>query len=122
MSGLNEHNGNLYVSAQRLNRKSLTYAFEPTNYSLLIEIDTKIDRILQTYKFKGKNPFFKLHKSKIFGDDFLIASCVGKFSYKIGDAGLDGGISAFNLSTKTFLPNYLYSEKEAGGEILDFCN
>jgi hypothetical protein len=116
MSGLFAHDGSVYVAVQRLDRNSVLATFPPTDYSALIEIDGTTGSVVAEHRLPLKNPFGKLRSVTIFGQPHLIVATPGG----IGAAyGLDGGVAAFNLITKSYRPGNLYTEVAAGGDILD---
>ena len=106
----------LYVQLQRLDRNDPSGIPTPNSDSLLLELDVNTDIVTNTYSFKSRNPISKIQKIDIAGESYLAICAPNKLGFI---SQLDGGIVAFSLQTKTFRTNFLYSEMEAGGDILD---
>ncbi len=116
MSGLHLENGRLFVALQRLDRNNVVLTFPPTDYSTLLEIDVTTNTVLAEHRPDATNPFGRLRRVEVFGQPHLILVTPGGFgpSYPA-----NGGVQLFNLSLRTFRPGFIYSEVEAGGDILD---
>ncbi len=115
-SGMHLEGDLLYVALQRLDRNSAVEVFPPTDYSLLLEIETKENRVLAAYRTPFANPFGSLHRTHLFGKPHLVLVTPGR----IGEASLpDGGVVAFDLASRRFRIPPLYLETTAGGDLLD---
>ena len=116
MSGMHLEGNLLYVALQRLDRNDPSGRFPPYGSSLLIEINTDSETVSAVYTFPGRNPFGKLRRVIFEGAPHLICACPGRMGFI---SELDGGVAAFNLTSKTFRPGFIYAETAAGGDILD---
>lgn len=105
----------LYIQLQRLDRNDPSGIPSPNSDSLLLELDVNTDTTVQTYTIQSRNPISKMEKMEIDGDSYLVMCAANRLGFI---SKLDGGIVAFNLRTKTFLNQFLYSESTAGGDIL----
>ncbi|TGL59110.1 hypothetical protein EHQ58_09340 [Leptospira ognonensis] len=112
-----QHESSLFVTLQRLDRNDVSGFFPPNSDSLLIEIDMNLDQVIGVYTLPIRNPSGRIYKKVIFGDLYLLISCVGYVGFL---SRADGGILAFHLPTKTFRANALFAESTAGGDILNF--
>ncbi|MCK6382019.1 MAG: hypothetical protein L6Q54_12330 [Leptospiraceae bacterium] len=110
------YEGKVYIQVQRLDRNDESGYFAPNASSQLLEIDTSTDRVIQSYTFQSRNPMSKIQKVELFGDPHLIMALPNRQGFL---SKIDGGVEGFNLKTKSFYPKFLYSESEAGGDILD---
>ncbi|MEQ9363733.1 MAG: hypothetical protein RIF32_05795, partial [Leptospirales bacterium] len=116
MSGMHNEGGRVFVALQRLDRNSALQVFPPTAYSSLIEIDAASNVVVAEHILPLKNPFGKLRNVTLFGQSHIVIAAPGG----IGAAyGFDGGVIAFQISTRTSRPGGIYSEATAGGDILD---
>lgn len=106
----------LYLQLQRLDRNDPSGYFSPNASSLLVEIDVNTDKVVSSYTFQSRNPISKIQKMDLFGSPHLVMAAPNKQGFLSQN---DGGVEAFNLTTKTFRTGFLYSEIEAGGDILD---
>ena len=106
----------LYVALQRLDRNAGTGIFPPTAYSLLVEIDINTGQVVNSIQTPYTNPFGRFRRVELFGQPHLVIPMAGKIGVQ---SEQDGGVFAFNLSTRSFQPGALYSEIIAGGDILD---
>jgi hypothetical protein len=106
----------LYLQLQRLDRNDVSGFPSPNSDSYILRINTITDEILGTTKTLYSNPFGKMQKISL-GTENYIAMCLpARLGYL---SQLDGGIGALNISTREFRNAPLYSEKVAGGDILD---
>ncbi|BDA77867.1 hypothetical protein LPTSP3_g07970 [Leptospira kobayashii] len=115
MVGMISVGNSLYVCLQRLDRNDPSGYFPPYGRSLLVEIDMIADQVIGTYEFPVPNPLGKPQFVKLFGEDHLVFATANRLGFL---SAMDGGVTAFRLSSKTFLPGILYDEKTAGGDIL----
>jgi len=115
MAGMIGVGNSLYVCLQRLDRNDSSGYFPPYGSSLLVEIDMTSNQVIGTYEFPIPNPLGKPQFIKLFGEDHLIFATANRLGFL---SALDGGVTAFRLSSKTFLSRMLYDEKTAGGDIL----
>lgn len=109
-------NDRLYVQLQRLDRNDPSGYYSPNASSLLLEINTSTDKVIQSYTFQSRNPISKIQKTDLFGDSHLVMAVPNKQGFL---SKIDGGVEVFNLRTKSFRAGFIYSESEAGGDILD---
>lgn len=116
ISGLHLEGDRLYAALQRLNRNDPSGFFPPTDASFLVEIETVTNLVLAVHQFPGLNPFGKMRRVVFEGAPHLIVACPGRMGYL---SQLDGGVVAFNLTTRSFRPGFLFSEATAGGDILE---
>ncbi|MBX7057012.1 MAG: hypothetical protein K1X75_03025 [Leptospirales bacterium] len=108
--------GRLFVSVQRLNQNDPVFVRPPTDYSSLVEIDAASLMPVAEYRMPALNPFSKLRRAQLQGRPVLYVAAPGYFGFNFR---LDGGVVAFDLSTRSFFPQLLYSESAAGGDIVD---
>lgn len=116
MSQMYIEGSSLYIQLQRLDRNDPSGIPTPNSNSLLLEIDLNSDTVINSYDFKSRNPISKIQRLEMGGELFLIMCAPNRLGFI---SQLDGGVVAFSLTTKTFRTNFLYSELEAGGDILD---
>lgn len=107
----------LFLLLQRLDRNDASGFLPPNSTSYLIEIDMDLNSIVRVYDLPFRNPSSKIQKLIWNGEPILVFSCVGRVGFL---SQLDGGLVAFHLGRREFLPNLLYSETTAGGDILSF--
>ncbi len=107
----------IYVLLQRLDTNNPTFPFFPNTDSLLLEIDSRTDKIIASYITPSRNPFSKINKVNLLGEPHLAFACPNQIG---AISKIDGGIVAFNLNTKKFRAGFLLSETETNGDILDF--
>ncbi len=112
-----QHESSLFLTLQRLDRNDVSGYFPPNSDSYLLEIDMNLDQVIRVYTLPYRNPSAKIVKKTIFGEPYLIISCVGYVGFL---SRIDAGIVAFHLPSRTFRPNLLYSEAAADGDILAF--
>ncbi|MDF3819511.1 hypothetical protein P3G55_06355 [Leptospira sp. 96542] len=111
------HGSTLYVLLQRLDRNDVSGYLPPNSPSYMVEIDMDLNQILNVYTLPFRNPSSKIQKINLYGETYLVLSCVGRVGFL---STLDAGIIAFRLSTREFLSERLYAEETAGGDILAF--
>lgn len=118
VAGLHAEGNTVFAVVQRLDRNSGTATWPPSaGYpSLLLEINTTTDSVVATYTMPFNNPFGRIHRVDLFGDPHLVFACPAFMGF---NHRIDGGIVAFNLTTRSFRPQPLYSEAVAGGDLLD---
>ncbi|MEM7180625.1 MAG: hypothetical protein AAF518_06920 [Spirochaetota bacterium] len=116
VSGLLLHDGRLYAAVQRLDRNNPTSIWPPADYSLLLEIDISTNVIVATYQTQATNPRGKLFLVTLSGEPHIVFAASG---FSGSSFRLDGGVEAFNLNRKEFLPRFLYTEQIAAGDILN---
>ncbi len=114
MSGMHLEGDYLYVALERLDRNQ-SY-LPPSLPSVLVEISVLTDVVTNVFTFQRPNPFGHLRRVVFQGQPHLIVSCPGRMGFI---SALDGGVEAFNLSTRAMRPGFLYKEETAGGDILD---
>lgn len=107
----------LFVLLQRLDRNDVSGYLPPNSDSYLVEVDMDLNQIKAIYTLPYRNPSSKIQKVFLFGETYLVFSCVGRVGFL---SQIDAGIIAFRLSTRQFHPNRLYAEDVAGGDILSF--
>ncbi|MCG6139226.1 hypothetical protein LFX27_01380 [Leptospira mtsangambouensis] len=107
----------LFVLLQRLDRNDVSGYLPPNSDSYMVEIDMNLNQIRSVYTLPYRNPSSKIQKVNLFGEPHLVLSCVGRVGFI---SQIDAGIIAFRLSTRQFLPNRLFAEETAGGDILAF--
>ncbi|TGN07110.1 YncE family protein [Leptospira ilyithenensis] len=115
MAGMISVGNSLYVCLQRLDRNDPSGYYPPYGSSLLVEIDMTSNQVVGTFEFPVPNPLGKPQFVKIFGEDHLVFATANRLGFL---SAMDGGVTAFRLSSKTFLSRVLYDEKTAGGDIL----
>ena len=118
MSGMLATDTRVYVAVQRLNRNAGVGTFPPTDHSSLLELDRESGAVLREYHTPATNPFNKLRRMSLFGQDLIVFSCPAGIGANFDTAG---GIVAFDLNLKAFRSGFFYSEAAAGGDILDFA-
>ncbi|MDX1959764.1 MAG: hypothetical protein SFU98_14405 [Leptospiraceae bacterium] len=106
----------LYLQLQRLDRNDSSGFPAPTDFSYLLEFDTLNDSLIGAYRTPSSNPLGKMHKVDLNGVPHLLMCLPARLGFL---SKLDGGVYAFNLLNKKFLPNPIYSEQIAKGDILD---
>jgi len=112
-----QHESSLFVTLQRLDRNDASGYYPPNSESLLLEIDLNLDQVIRTYTLPIRNPSGRIYKKVIFGEPHLLISCVGFVGFL---SRTDGGILAFHLPSRTFRASPLFTERAAGGDILNF--
>lgn len=117
MSGMVIHEDRLYVAVQRLQRDAPSGIYPPTDSSGLVEIDMDTDKIVAEHRLDSTNPFGALQKMDLWGEPQLLVALPAGLG---ANADTKGGIEAFDPATKTSRGEFLYSEKVAGGDILNF--
>ncbi|AXX16613.1 YncE family protein [Leptospira borgpetersenii] len=115
MNGLKIVGDSLFVCVQRLDRNDPSGYFPPNTTSLLLEIDIATDRVIGVYTFPSSNPVSKPQLVDLFGEPHLVVATPARMGFQ---SRIDGGVSAFRLSTRSFVSRFLYSESVAGGDIL----
>ncbi|WP_061266202.1 YncE family protein [Leptospira interrogans] len=115
MSGLKIVGDSLFVCLQRLDRNDPSGYFPPNTNSILLELNVSTDQVVGTYTFPSSNPVGKPQLVELFGESHLVIATPAKMGFQ---SQIDGGVSAFRLSTRTFVSRFLYSEAIAGGDIL----
>lgn len=106
----------LYLQLQRLDRNDVSGFPSPNSDSYILRINTITDEILGTTKTLYPNPFGKMQKISLGTENFIAMCLPARLGYI---SQLDGGIGALNTATAEFRNTPLYSEKIAGGDILD---
>jgi hypothetical protein len=114
-SGIMELNNKIYVALQRLDRTNPFQIFPVTDYSLLLEIDPTIDRVINQYYLLYKNPLSKLKKYNITGEDCIFVANAGNVAFNFA---IDGAIEGFCPQSNSQFT--LLKEISVGGDILDF--
>lgn len=104
----------LYAALQRLDRNQSN--LPPAGISRLVEIDTASDSVSAVFDFPAANPFGKFRRVLFSGVPHLVIPCPARLGFI---SQMDGGVTAFNLATRSFRPGFLYAETTAGGDILD---
>ncbi len=116
MSGMQIVGNSVFVCLQRLDRNDPSGFLPPGPWgSLLLEIDILTDTVIGTYTFPTPNPVGKPQLVDIFGESHLVFPTPNRLGFI---SAIDGGISSFRLSTRTFRSGRLYNESAAGGDIL----
>ncbi|TGK64846.1 hypothetical protein EHQ27_03030 [Leptospira wolffii] len=116
MSGMQIVGTSLFLCLQRLDRNDPVGYFPPGPWgSLLLEIDTITDTVIGTYTFPVPNPVGKPQLLDLFGESHLVFANPNRLGFI---SAIDGGVTAFRLSTRSFRPGYLFSEATAGGDIM----
>ncbi|MDI7225197.1 hypothetical protein [Leptospira santarosai] len=115
MNGLKIVGDSLFVCVQRLDRNDPSGYFPPSTTSLLLEINITTDTVVGAYTFPSSNPVSKPQLVDLFGEPHLVIATPARMGFQ---SRIDGGVSAFRLSTRTFISRFLYSESVAGGDIL----
>lgn len=115
MNGLKIVGDSLFVCVQRLDRNDPSGYFPPNTTSLLLEISIETDAVIGVYTFPSSNPVSKPQLVDLFGEPHLVVATPAKMGFQ---SRIDGGVSAFRLSTRSFVSRFLYSESVAGGDIL----
>ncbi|MCG6167121.1 YncE family protein [Leptospira sanjuanensis] len=115
MNGMKIVGDSLFVCIQRLDRNDPSGYFPPNTTSLLVEISITTDSVLGVYTFPSSNPVNKPQLADLFGEPHLVIATPGRMGFL---SQIDGGVSAFRLSTRSFVSRLLYSEAVAGGDIL----
>lgn len=116
VNGLYYYKGKLYVFLQRLDRNSSAAIWPPTDYSLILEIESDSGTVLAEYKTLATNPIGNPIFTNLFGEPHLVYACPGFQGYNFQ---LDGGVEAFNLNTKQIRNPFLIAETTVKGDILD---
>ena len=106
----------LYLQLQRLDRNDISGFPSPNTYSYILKINIITDEIIGVSKTPYPNPFGKMQKISLGSDNFIAVCLPARLGYI---SQLDGGIGALNIATGEFRASLLYSEKDAGGDILD---
>ena len=106
----------LYLQLQRLDRNDISGFPSPNTDSYIIKINIITDEIISVIKTLYPNPFGKMQKITLGSENFIAVCLPARLGYI---SQLDGGIGALNISTGEFRTSPLYSEKDAGGDILD---
>ncbi|EMY77201.1 hypothetical protein LEP1GSC060_2009 [Leptospira weilii serovar Ranarum str. ICFT] len=115
MSGLKIVGDSLFVCVQRLDRNDPSGYFPPNTTSLLLEVSITTDEVVGVYTFPSSNPVGKPQLVELFGEPHLVIATPARMGFQ---SRIDGGVSAFRLSTKSFISRFIYSEVVAGGDIL----
>ncbi|XDD49425.1 YncE family protein [Leptospira sp. WS92.C1] len=115
MKGMKIVGDSLFVCLQRLDRNDPSGYFPPNTNSLLLEINILTDTVTGVYPFPSANPVGKPQLVDLFGEPHLIFATPARMGFL---SQIDGGVSAFRLSARTFVSRLLYSEVIAGGDIL----
>jgi len=116
-SGLHLVGSSLYLALQRLDRNDPRGYLPANSESLLIEINSNSGNVINSYVFPARNPFTNFQQISLRSQAYLTMSCGGNVGFL---SQIDGGIYAFSLESKSFLPNPLLSEAAVGGDILAF--
>ncbi|AOP33272.1 hypothetical protein A0128_05060 [Leptospira tipperaryensis] len=116
MSGMKIVGDSLFVCLQRLDRNDPSGFFPPNTTSLLLEINIPSDKVIGSYTFPASNPVNKPQLLDLFGEPHLVFATPGRMGFL---SQIDGGVSAFRLSTRSFLSRFLFSESVAGGDIVN---
>ncbi|TGM61554.1 YncE family protein [Leptospira adleri] len=116
MSGMKIVGDSLFVCLQRLDRNDPSGYFPPNTTSLLLEINILTDKVVGSYTFPSANPLNKPQLLDLFGEPHLVFATPGRMGFL---SQIDGGVSAFRLATRSFLPRLLFSESVAGGDIVN---
>ncbi|MCB1177140.1 MAG: hypothetical protein KDK36_06125, partial [Leptospiraceae bacterium] len=111
------YNGKLFLQLQRLDKNDVSGFPAPNTHSLLLEIDTSTDKVINAHKTPVPNPVSKIYSINLLGDDYLVMSLAGRLGFI---SKIDGGIFLFNLRTGQFNNTPILSEAAVGGDILDF--
>ena len=106
----------LYLQLQRLDRNDISGFPSPNTDSYIIKINIITDEIISVIKTLYPNPFGKMQKITLGSENFIAVCLPARLGYI---SQLDGGIGALNIATGEFRTSPLYSEKDAGGDILD---
>ncbi|AVV49182.1 YncE family protein [Leptospira santarosai] len=115
MNGLKIVGDSLFVCVQRLDRNDPSGYFPPNTTSLLLEVSIATDTVVGVYTFPSSNPVSKPQLVDLFGEPHLVIATPARMGFQ---SRIDGGVSAFRLSTRSFISRFLYSESVAGGDIL----
>ncbi|TGM01133.1 hypothetical protein EHQ76_10895 [Leptospira barantonii] len=115
MNGLKIVGDSLFVCLERLDRNDPSGYFPPNTTSLLLEINIATDKVVGSYTFPSSNPVSKPQLVDLFGEPHLVVATPARMGFQ---SQIDGGVSAFRLSTRSFVSRFLYSETVAGGDIL----
>ena len=107
----------IYVLLQRLDRNDPTAPLPPNSDSMLLEIDSRTDKIISSYITPSRNCLSRIRKINFNSEPHLAFACPNRTGFI---SKIDGGIVAFNLNTKKFRVGFLLSETETGGDISDF--
>ncbi|MBM9577109.1 hypothetical protein JWG45_08070 [Leptospira sp. 201903070] len=116
MSGMKIVGDSLFVCLQRLDRNDPSGYFPPNTTSILLEIHVPTDTVIGNYTFPASNPLNKPQLLDLFGEPHLIFATPSRMGFL---SQIDGGVSAFRLGTRSFLPRFLFSESNAGGDIVN---
>ncbi|EMJ96453.1 hypothetical protein [Leptospira alstonii] len=116
MSGLKIVGDSLFVCVQRLDRNDPSGYFPPNTTSLLLEVSITTDEVIGVYTFPSPNPVGKPQLVDLFGEAHLVIATPARMGFQ---SRIDGGVSAFRLSTRSFLSRFIYAEAVAGGDILN---
>ncbi|TGK05089.1 hypothetical protein EHO59_08635 [Leptospira semungkisensis] len=115
-SGMQIVGTSLFICLERLDRNDPSGYFPPGPWgSLLLEIDILTDSVIAVYTFPTPNPVGKPLLVDIFGEQHIVIPTPNRMGFI---SALDGGVTAFRLSTRTFRSGYLYSETTAGGDLM----
>ncbi|MBN2802867.1 MAG: hypothetical protein JXR91_07220 [Deltaproteobacteria bacterium] len=107
------HDKKLYAAVERLN---IANSFKPSDYSLLLIIDVKSNKVERNIKLSFTNPFGLLEYFEFYNSLVIVES--GVFTSMNDSTSYDGGVELFNLETGE-LSGAIISENELGGDILD---
>jgi hypothetical protein len=106
----------LYLQLQRLDRNDISGFPSPNTDSYILKINIITDEIIGVSKTLYPNPYGKMQKITLGSENFIAVCLPARLGYI---SQLDGGIGALNIATGEFRTSPLYSEKDAGGDILD---
>jgi len=106
----------LYLQLQRLDRNDISGFPSPNTDSYILKINIITDEIIGVSKTLYPNPFGKMQKITLGSENFIAVCLPARLGFI---SQLDGGIGALNIATGEFRTSPLYSEKDAGGDILD---
>ncbi|NOZ85543.1 MAG: hypothetical protein GXP49_04645 [Deltaproteobacteria bacterium] len=100
-------NGLVFVVLQRLDSRN---SFEPTDYSMVVVIDPKVDRIIKEIRLSATNPFGKPRYSDAMGG--IVIGEAGRFGV------LDGGIEVVDVHSLE-AGGLIVTEQAMGGDLVD---
>jgi hypothetical protein len=106
----------LYLQLQRLDRNDISGFPSPNTDSYILKINIITDEIIGVSKTLYPNPYGKMQKITLGSENFIAVCLPSRLGFI---SQLDGGIGALNIATGEFRTSPLYSEKDAGGDILD---
>ncbi len=106
----------LYLQLQRLDRNDISGFPSPNTDSYILKINIITDEIIGVSKTLYPNPYGKMQKITLGSENFIAVCLPARLGFI---SQLDGGIGALNIATGEFRTSPLYSEKDAGGDILD---